>query len=190
MRKLTEMLLKIGQRPDHGFDEPLGLLSDCHRRIEHFLKVLHLIVREAAGGPLTPAQASQFEGALAYFATAAPRHTADEEESLFPRLKRTGDQAARSLIETLERLEHDHTIADDHHRRVDTLARRWLTEGRLPAGDLAELRGRLAELESLYRAHITVEDEELFPAAARILSRDELRQIGQEMASRRLEPRS
>ena len=23
------MRIQIGQRPDHGFDEPLGLLSDC-----------------------------------------------------------------------------------------------------------------------------------------------------------------
>ena len=31
------MLVKIGQPVDHGFDAPLGLLSDCHRRIEKFL---------------------------------------------------------------------------------------------------------------------------------------------------------
>ena len=48
------MPTQIGQRPDHGFDEPLGLLSDCHRRIEHFLDVLATITDEAAAGPLTP----------------------------------------------------------------------------------------------------------------------------------------
>ena len=37
------MLLKIGGPPEHGFDQPLGLLSDCHRRIEHFLFVLSTI---------------------------------------------------------------------------------------------------------------------------------------------------
>jgi len=37
------MYLKVGQRSDHGFDEPLGLLSDCHRRIERFLKTLAAI---------------------------------------------------------------------------------------------------------------------------------------------------
>ena len=34
------MLLRPGQRRDHGFDEPLGLPADCRRRIEHFLEVL------------------------------------------------------------------------------------------------------------------------------------------------------
>ena len=81
------MLLKIGQRPDHGFDEPLGLLSDCHRRIEHFLAVLLTIADQANGQELSADQRRQLEGALTYFSTAAPRHTADEEDSLFPRLE-------------------------------------------------------------------------------------------------------
>ena len=45
------MPIQIGQRADHGFDEPLGLLSDCHRRIEHFLRVLSTISADAAGFP-------------------------------------------------------------------------------------------------------------------------------------------
>lgn len=46
----SPMLIKIGHRPDHGFDEPLGLLSDCHRRIEHFLRVLTAIEEQTRGG--------------------------------------------------------------------------------------------------------------------------------------------
>ena len=34
-----DMPIQIGQGADHSFDEPLGLLSDCHRRIEQFLGV-------------------------------------------------------------------------------------------------------------------------------------------------------
>jgi hypothetical protein len=40
-------------------------------------------------------------------------------------------------------------------------------------------------LKVLYQRHITVEDEELFPAAARVLDDAQLRQIGLEMAARR-----
>src|SRR5215471_17459172 len=108
------MLIKIGARPDHGFDEPLGLLSDCHRRIEHFLAVLASIA-ERSKGPLSPSERSQLEGALSYFATAAPRHTADEEQSLFPRLRASQDPAARAALDTVARLEHDHAIADGRH---------------------------------------------------------------------------
>ena len=42
------MPVRIGGRPEHGFDEPLGLLSDCHRRIERFLGVLAAVARGEA----------------------------------------------------------------------------------------------------------------------------------------------
>ena len=34
------MLLTINAPPRSDFDNPLGLLSDCHRRIEKFLEQL------------------------------------------------------------------------------------------------------------------------------------------------------
>lgn len=179
------MLLKIGQRADHGFDEPLGLLSDCHRRIEGFLQLLSGLSREVAGGTLTDGQRVQLESALAYFATAAPRHTADEEESLFPRLKASNDAAAAAVVDVLERLERDHDVADDHHRAVDLAVRRWLSEGRLAPDAVADLRTHLAALETIYGAHIAVEDRELFPIAARLLSPAQLKDMGDEMAARR-----
>ena len=27
-------MITLGTKPDRSFDEPLGLMSDCHRRIE------------------------------------------------------------------------------------------------------------------------------------------------------------
>lgn len=181
------MLLKIGKRPDHGFDQPLGVLSDCHRRIEHFLEVLAAIARDVAGGPLDSSQRSQLQGALTYFAVAAPRHTADEEESLFPRLRAATGVAAERAGQLIERLEQDHDQANDHHAAVERLVRAWLEREVLPEPDLAELRQRLAALKSLYDAHIRVEDAELFPLAAAALPDEQLREVGREMALRRTE---
>ena len=178
------MLIRIGARPDHGFDEPLGLLSDCHRRIEHFLAVLAAIANRAHE-PLAAAERSQLEGALSYFATAAPRHTADEEQSLFPRLRASANPAARAALETVARLEHDHGIADAGHKAVDVLVRRWLDAGRLIDTDRATLAGHLAALKAMYDEHIGIEDRDLFPAAAELLSGEELSQIGREMERRR-----
>ena len=179
------MRIQIGQRPDHGFDEPLGLLSDCHRRIEHFLQVLTAVADQAGGGALTPSYRTALEGALKYFATAAPKHTADEEASLFPRLRGTDDPAAVRALALVERLEHDHEEAQRHHDAVDALVRRWLQDDRLAPEETAELRAHLGRLQALYREHIDVEDNELFPAAARLLDADQLQQIGREMAKRR-----
>ncbi|MGE0705434.1 MAG: hemerythrin domain-containing protein [Vicinamibacterales bacterium] len=179
------MPIQIGQTPGHDFDEPLGLLSDCHRRIEHFLHVLVVVDAEAAGGRLTPAHRSALEASLRYFATAAPKHTADEEQSLFPRLRDSPDPAAAAAMVLVDRLERDHHEADVHHSAVATLVRRWLAEDHLSPSEARELRERLAQLQRLYQRHIMVEDEELFPAAARVLDGAQLRQIGREMAARR-----
>jgi hemerythrin-like domain-containing protein len=179
------MLIRIGARPDHGYDEPLGLLSDCHRRIERFLAALVLTTSAGNGGPLTRQQRADIEGALTYFANAAPKHTADEEESLFPRLRGVADADAVRALATIERLEHDHDVADEHHRCADALLRQWLADDRLDASSLGKLRAHLAALQTLYSAHIAVEDRELFPAAGRVLTRDDLATIGREMAARR-----
>jgi hemerythrin-like domain-containing protein len=179
------MLLRIGTQPDHGFDEPLGLLSDCHRRIEHFLHVIAVRVREAAGGALTDRQRTDLEASLKYFATAAPRHTADEEESLFPRLRASGDPAAAEALASVARLEREHSEAERRHDAVDRLLRRWMAEGCLAAEAEAELITHVEALQATYRDHIAVEDCELFPAAARLLSAGQLADIGAEMAARR-----
>ena len=65
------------------------------------------------------------------------------------------------------------------------LVQRWLAEDCLSPSEARELRARLARLQVLYQRHITVEDQELFPAAARVLDSAQLRQIGREMAARR-----
>ncbi|MGE0447336.1 MAG: hemerythrin domain-containing protein [Vicinamibacterales bacterium] len=179
------MPIQIGKRPDHGFDEPLGLLSDCHRRIEHFLWVIAVRSREAAGGPLSDSQRTDLDGALRYFSTAAPRHTADEEGSLFPRLRAVDDARVAAALRAIERLEADHDVANQHHAEVDRLVRQWIDEGHVPAADHAALTGHVEALQALYREHIAFEDRELFPAAARTLTPAQQADIGAEMARRR-----
>jgi hemerythrin-like domain-containing protein len=180
VRHAEGMPITIGRSPDHTFDEPLGLLSDCHRRIEHFLRALTAIAAERSADPLSPGRRSELDAALTYFAVAAPRHTADEEESLFPRLR-----AAAGSEDTVSRLEHDHEEAVAHHAAVDAIGRRWLAAGTLGDDERRRLRGHLAALDLIYREHIAIEDHEVFPAAARLLGANDLREIGREMMARR-----
>ncbi len=182
------MPIHIGARPDHDFEQPLGLLSDCHRRIEHFLDVLVAVERQRAGASLQASEHQALEGALRYFAVAAPTHTADEEESLFPRLRASGAPAAAGTAEIMARLERDHAAADHHQATIERLGRRWLDQGRLSKADAGELREHLAALQALYREHIGVEDRDLFPAAGQALSPAELAEVGREMAARRERP--
>lgn len=178
------MPVEIGKKPDHAFHEPLGLLSDCHRRIERFLGVMLEVSRTKSPGPLSGPSRRAMEQALAYFRSAGPRHTADEEESLFPALRETPGPEAARLIANAEELERDHRDAESGHARVDELVSQWL-ERSLTEEEARELIAALENLRSTYETHIGFEDRELFPAAARVLSGAQLEKIGQQMAERR-----
>ncbi len=182
MKPLT---LTVGSRPDHGFDEPLGLLSDCHRRIERFLEALATVTRLVRGGHLDTPNRRVLEQALAYFATAAPRHTADEEQSLFPRLRACSDERGREALQTLDTLEADHREAERLHAEVDRLVRAWIRADSLSAEDTRQLAEYLDVLSAAYARHIHIEDHDLFPAAAGALSPADIESVGREMAERR-----
>jgi hemerythrin-like domain-containing protein len=68
---------------------------------------------------------------------------------------------------------------------VDELGQRWLTTGRLLPEDASRLSTVLDQLAKLYRNHITIEDTEVFPFAARILTVSDRESVGVEMAARR-----
>ncbi len=179
------MPIVIGAKPESSFEDPIGLLTDCHRRIENFLSVLVKVTGEAQGGALTPEQRGALERALQYFREAAPKHTADEEESLFPRLRGLDNADAAKVLHRVEGLESDHVVAVERHAAIDRLGQLWLTDGSLAAEDCAQLSGQLAELSALYRSHIEVEEHEVFPMAARVLNAGDRQAMGGEMAARR-----
>ena len=179
------MPVKLGARPEHDFDQPLGLLSDCHRRIESFLSVLLRIAETMRGGSLTPPLREAIEASLRYFASAAPRHTEDEEHSLFPRMRNSQDPEVRAAMARIDALEADHRNADAAHADVNELAQKWLDDGAIGRSETARLIELLRSLQSLYQHHIEIEDHEIFPLAGRILSADEIATVGREMARRR-----
>jgi hemerythrin-like domain-containing protein len=179
------MPIAIGQKLESDFRNPLGLLSDCHRRIERFLDGLIAISEEAQGNKLDDVQRQQFEVGLRYFREAAPKHTLDEEESLFPRLRLHKDGESLTALALLDGLHADHTDAEIKHERVDDLGRAWIADQGLSPDDSRILISLLEGLRTIYEKHIALEDNELFPLAGRILDRAELEAIAHEMAARR-----
>ncbi|HAF12383.1 MAG TPA: hemerythrin HHE cation-binding protein [Blastocatellia bacterium] len=179
------MPIAIGQKPESDFRNPLGLLSDCHRRIERFLNVLLTVARQANGNGLDKEQHQALEVALRYFREAAPKHTRDEEESLFPRIRAQGSTDGDAALALLDTLHADHKSAGRSHKEVDELGCRWLTDGQLPAADVRLLTSLLESLRETYQHHIAIEDSQVFPLAERILDRAELEAVAREMAARR-----
>ena len=178
------MFLQIGAKPESDFSEPLGMLGDCHKRIQFFLKDL-MRLAEIADQPLDASSRVALERALRYFQESGPRHTADEEESLFPRLRASKDAHVEQALATMDALEADHQRANAAHDQVDAIGRHWLERGAIEHDQAERLRSLLLDLSELYKHHLEVEDTELFPAARALLSVHDKAQMGREMAKRR-----
>lgn len=176
------MGIQIGAKPDSGFDNPIGMLKDCHRRIESFLHVLCLVVGRGRGRSLSEEESAAVNSALHYFRVGGQRHTADEEESLFPRLR---GGSATNALEQLPALESDHRRANELHASVEKLYLAWINAGQLNYTDERQLVQDTQELDHLYKAHIKVEEEVVFPEAASVLDRESVATMGQEFRARR-----
>ena len=179
--------IQIGGQPLAGFDQPIELLKDCHRRIEHFLGSLQHVAHQFGNGELPDQARRALETALDYFAHAAPRHTADEEESLFPRMRRSGDAEISAVMAELDRLEEDHRRAEVCHAQVDTIGRDWLKSGTITDSQRTTLSALLDELVLLYKGHIELEDQRVFEVAAKVLKPGDLEEVGTEMRRRRFD---
>jgi hemerythrin-like domain-containing protein len=182
---MPPVFVHFGAPRESSFASPLALLSECHRRIERFLADMTRVAVERRGGELSEPDRTDLAGAVRYFREAAPRHTADEEESLFPRMRSASDPQARQALAELDRLEADHERADAGHAEANALAIRWLNEGHLDEQGANRLIEVLSVLGDMYREHIAVEDSAVFPAAAASLPSAEIEAVGREMAARR-----
>jgi hemerythrin-like domain-containing protein len=179
------MAVNLGDKPLASFSEPVEMMTDCHRRIEHFLDVLQKVERQSGQGRLSDEGRRALESSLNYFANFAPRHTADEEQSLFPRMRRSDDPAVRAVMADLDGLEHDHRRCEQCHAIVDQMVRQWLDFGRLDEAQRMRLRAALDELARVYAHHIRLEEERVFAVASHVLNSEQLREIGEEMQQRR-----
>ncbi len=175
------MAIQIGAKPDSGFDDPIGMLKDCHRRIESFLGILCVVVTRAQSRSLASEEQVAIQAALRYFRTGGQRHTADEEESLFPRLR---ESAPHSLKE-IDRLEEDHREANDLHASVERLYSTWIESGRLGSEETQQLLTETGRLKELYSDHIEIEETIVFARASEVLDSSAMAAIGTEFRFRR-----
>lgn len=176
---------------ESSFSNPIGLLVDCHRRIDRFLQILQTITSEKRGRSLNAEYRRALDTALKYFRDAAPKHTADEEEDLFPALRSLVGHAhveqggIEQVLRQIDRLENDHNLAAKWHRECDEIGRRWLRDDGLCLRDTARFEIVLSLLLRLYRSHIAIEEHEIFSTAQTALSDKEKAVIGHSMALRR-----
>jgi hemerythrin-like domain-containing protein len=176
------MPVQIGGKLDAGFNDPIGMLTDCHRRIERFLDVLCNVAEHARERRLTQEETSAVQTSLKYFREGGVRHTADEEQSLFPRLRTAAGEQALSAVEHLEK---EHREADQHHANADRIYSEWIRAGSISASEHDDLLVSTRRLRELYADHIRAEEQTVFPIAAQVLDARAIAAIGEEFRARR-----
>lgn len=161
------------------FDQPLEMLHACHGKI---LQQCDTLEKLAAHLPVhgcdTSAQQAA-RGILRYFDTAGQFHHLDEENDLFPALRLSAENDIQ-LTELLAKLLAEHTgmLAAWHSVR-DVLQQ--LDKGEnIPLTD-----AQVAHFTHRYRSHIALEERDLLPYAARLLTPSQQAHIGKNMAARR-----
>jgi hemerythrin-like domain-containing protein len=172
--------------PPSGFACPLDLWSACHDRGRRVAFLLHRLFRHLVEhGPSDATRVTAAE-VQRYLTEAAPRHHADEDLDLFPRLQRRLDGRgadiadAESAAEALQRLAQE-------HERIESL---WAPL----RGALEQVRERPAtaaqcaladDFIDRFLPHHALEEEVILPVARRALNGEDLAAIGAAMAARR-----
>ena len=164
-----------------GFNQPLDLLSACHRRIIGFTEILQKIPHHLAqhGADLDAKQAA--ERVLKYFDSAGILHHDDEEKDLFPVLRAAAlQQGNKAIIALLEDLvaQHEEMIEawQELHPHLQALARSEL---------VVSIEKPIDRFVTLYSNHIPLEESFLLPYAERTLDVLQIKALGNAMARRR-----
>ena len=163
------------------FDEPLELLEACHARIETQLAMLERLVAHVAqhGCDIEAREAARF--IMRYFDTAGAQHHRDENEDLFPLLRRKAAELQRPEVSAvINELERDHETMDLQWSRLraqlDALTRS--ADALLGAGDIAGFAW-------LNRRHMEKEAALVLPFAKEALDAQARAALGERMAARR-----
>jgi len=168
-----------------GYDDPLGMLLGCHRRIEKKIGTLKALSAHLSAKGMDAEASTAAQAVLRYFDVAAAHHHADEEENLFPMLaSRITDPAERERFKQLD--------ADlrGEHREIERV---WLRLKKPLEGVAEGLHRPIPETDvhafaTLYTRHIKAEESVFRSLIERWLAPADLRALGHAMAERRGAP--
>ncbi len=164
-------------RPEH-FRLPLEFILTEHDR----QRVLCAALERLGDHPEAPDTQENAAHILRYLTHELPHHIADEEEDLFPLLRRraTADDGVEPMLEAL----HNEHATDDEFRLALEGPLRAIAAGEtLPSFET--FRHQARAFAELHRRHLAWENGALLPLARKRLSADDLLALGRSMAARR-----
>jgi iron-sulfur cluster repair protein YtfE (RIC family) len=161
-------------------EDAVDLLVGCHQRIRHFTGVAVRLAHAQGFAEQEIVQAAA--GVHRYYSVSLPLHEADEEQSLQPRLSAAGDDKVRHALLAMS----------DQHQAIDDLLERLLPLLVMVQSSPATLHAAgpemcsiTAALDEMFRAHLQLEEEVIFPAIRAALPADVRDEMLREMQQRR-----
>jgi len=160
--RLTHERAAVARAPQAGccgHHDAFAILHDCHEHILERLSRLETLGRELKGaGLLEERHLASLCDVLTFLDTAVPLHSADEERTLFPRLREAlGPSAGHTPMDCME---------EEHVEHQALLA--GLKRAVVRRDPSATAQAALAVV-SIYREHIDKEETVLFPWARELL---------------------
>lgn len=169
--------------PSEDFADPIEALYAEHARLQDHTEQL-VNLADNLGAEDAPHVAAPI---LDYLENALSMHLADEEEDLFPLLKRRSRKEDR-IIPVLDLLVMEHR-EDIEYGRSLLEPLRLITAGKQPA-DPAIFAHHVRAFRVLQRRHQAIENNVVLPLAMERLSGDDKAELGRKMAARRGVPYS
>jgi len=168
--------------PVPGFDRPLELIQQLHRRIEHRCALMERLVEHLAERGCDADARATAAHVVRFFDEDVARHHDDEELEFYDAVVAAAPAADRARIAALVgQLRGEHAV----------LQRLWADALRpqlvaVQQGRAAWLGGPEVErCHALYIEHTNRENNELIPLAEACLAPEKLEQLGRGMARRR-----
>jgi len=162
--------------PDFG--NPLGLLRACHGKILQHCQLLVDLCTYLESHPPDEDARITCDKLYRYFSVSVIYHHQDEEQNLFPLLL-SAPGLTQSITAVISKLKLEHYELD----------RLWLKFSPvLKDADLvtlAILSDQARMLQLSYEQHIEQENAILLPAAEKLLTSQQLQDLGQQMKTRR-----
>lgn len=145
--------------------DAIELLKADHKKVKELLTEL---------GETTPRAVKKRADLLSQIRVNLKAHTTIEEEIFYPAFKKAGEkEEAKMYYEALE-----------EHRAAGDLV---LPDLLNTAADSEQFSGRAKVLKELVEHHVKEEEEEMFKDAKKLLSKDELNELGKRMDQRKAE---
>jgi iron-sulfur cluster repair protein YtfE (RIC family) len=160
------------------FSQPLGLLRACHEKIRTHCQLLVDLCTYLESHTADEDARKTCDRIYRYFSISAANHHQDEEQGLFPLLLSSPD-LTHEITRLISQLKLEHFEQHKHWIRFESL----LKNSDLVT--LAIMTNQAKDFQDSYEQHIKLENNQLLPAAEKLLNKSHIQALGQQMKARR-----